>query len=144
MTIPTTKIVGPPTNILFWLQKENEPRTAKKYWIPSKKYFSRLPNKIDPPIKFFLFIASVILSALVERFSVSRVQDFYSCFERIKLNCGLWKVLEFQLDTAQNLFLKCKNILMRTRPDADLMHKVGSKGIRDVIAQEQALTRNTL
>ena len=33
---------------------------------------------------------------------------------------------------------------MRTRPDADLMHKVGSKGIRDVIAQEQALTRNTL
>ena len=33
---------------------------------------------------------------------------------------------------------------MRTRPDADLMHKVGSKGIRDVIAPEQALTRNTL
>ena len=32
---------------------------------------------------------------------------------------------------------------MRTRPDADLMHKVGSKGIRDVIAPEQALTRNT-
>ena len=34
-------------------------------------------KKLDPQIKFLLFMALVILSASVERFSVSSMQNFY-------------------------------------------------------------------
>ena len=37
-------------------------------------------KKLDPPIKFFLFMVMAILSASVKRFSVSHMQDFVSYF----------------------------------------------------------------
>ena len=52
----------------------------KKMLDPLHNFFftnKKLEIKRDPPIKFFfLFMAMVILSALVERFSVSRKRDF--------------------------------------------------------------------
>ena len=42
-----------------------------------------------PPIKFFLFLAMMIVSASVKRFIVSRMRDFFSS----TLKCSIWRLL---------------------------------------------------
>ena len=54
----------------------------KKKIYPEKKE-DKKDNKLDPPTKFFfLFMAMAIPSALVERFSVSCMRDFYFLGEK--------------------------------------------------------------
>ena len=55
---------------------DTTPPHKRNFGPPKKKSL----QKIDPPLGFFFFfMAIVILSASVERFSVSCIQDFF-CF----------------------------------------------------------------
>ena len=57
---------------------------------PLKKNSFEAQKNLDPPIKFFLFMAMVILSTLVERFSVSRIRDFFfKCKKLFKLKATI-------------------------------------------------------
>ena len=78
----------PQKNSLDPLPKKNNNKKMRPLpiffycWTPSKKNFGPQKNKekkIDPPLTFsFCFMAMVILSALVNRFSVYRMQMFFS------------------------------------------------------------------
>ena len=47
------------------------------------------PKKLDPLVKFFLFIAMVVISALVEGVSVSRIQNFFKNIVMFRPNYNL-------------------------------------------------------
>ena len=55
---------------------------------PTKKMFDPIKKKYIPSLRFLLFMAMVILSALVERFSVSRPHDFFHTNLRNLNNCS--------------------------------------------------------
>ena len=54
----------------------------------NKKQTKKKKRKKDTLIKFFLFMAMVVLSASVKRFSVSRMRDFPPLFHNYRLITG--------------------------------------------------------
>ena len=79
---------------VFHQKKKNGPPTVF-FSTPSKKIFwTPLSEKsiLIPSISFFLFMAMVILSASVKRFTVSHIRDF---FLRMFFKGYPWSQIEF-------------------------------------------------